>query len=73
MLRWFTGGIYVAEVKGDKLSWGHPINKNGGASIAVRKRGGWGAAFALACKMAGWGGVELPDARPADHEGEDVE
>ena len=73
MQRWFSASIYVTDVKGDKLSWGHPINKNGGASIAVRKQGGWGAAFALACKMAGWGRVELHDAKPAGHDNEDVD
>ena len=30
------------------------VNKKGGSTISIVKRGGWDESFQLACRIAGW-------------------
>ena len=40
----------IQEVPGSEVN----TNKKGGATISVRRKGGWSESFKLAAKLAGW-------------------
>ena len=50
--RWFTEQIYVYETVA-KIS-DYQVNKSGGTSVAVKKRGGWQPSWKDARVLAGW-------------------
>ena len=53
--RWHVEQLYVTRVlKADALPAGMSVKGKGGATIAVKKRGGWKASWVLAQAVAGW-------------------
>lgn len=53
--RWTSEQIYVnTVVSHEDLPQGLSANKKNGATLTVRKRGGWAATFEMAKKIGGW-------------------
>ena len=57
VLRWYTQQIYV--YKTIRPEEGYQVNKSGGTTISIRKRGGWEFGWADAQKLAGWAKVNV--------------
>ena len=54
-LRWTLEQIYVNKVISEKhLPDSLTVNRKGGCTISVKKRGGWSESFSLGQKLAGW-------------------
>ena len=53
---WADSQLYVSKVvsREDAALLGVNVNRRSGATISVRKRGGWSASFQLALRLAGW-------------------
>ena len=51
-LRWYTDQFYVYRAK--NVFDDFKINKGGGSTVSVKKRGGWQAAWKDAQVLAGW-------------------
>ena len=50
--RWHLGQLYVSNVLNKDVPY--TLNKNNGATLSVRKLGGWSKAWVLACDLAAW-------------------
>ena len=50
--RWHLGQLYVSNVVNKDVPY--QLNKNNGATLSVRKLGGWSKAWVLACDLAAW-------------------
>ena len=53
---WADSQLYVSKVvsREDAALLGVNVNRRSGATISVKKRGGWSASFQLALRLAGW-------------------
>ena len=53
---WDLNQLYVNKVLKPEVCMqaGISVNRRGGATVSIRKRGGWGVSFQLAKSMAGW-------------------
>ena len=55
VMRWYTEQIYVYKALSDPAKeHGYPVNKSGGTTVSVKKRGGWSQSWTHAKLLAGW-------------------